>query len=260
MLKSQRQNEILEILKKDGFATVKALSERLFASLPTVRRDLSLLEDEGYINRCHGGAMLISADENTPIYFRQETNTREKAAMCRLAASLVKDRDVIFIDSSSTALRIADNLGDRRGITAVTNSHIAALRCLERNILTYSTGGRLLKESLVYAGYAAESAVESYNADLVFFSAASLSLDGIISDWSDEERSMRSAMCKHAAVKVFMCDRSKIGKNSAFTLARLSDMDYLVTDKPLPESLSEGFSLVSSAPSAYMYGKVKGEE
>ena len=47
MIKNERQNEILEILKKDSFATVTSLAERLYASMPTIRRDLTMLEEDG---------------------------------------------------------------------------------------------------------------------------------------------------------------------------------------------------------------------
>lgn len=243
MLKSQRQNEILDILKNENFVTVTELSRRLYSSLPTVRRDLNVLEAEGYIKRCHGGAMLLAGEENTPIYFRREKNAKEKTMMCRVAAELISDRDVIFVDASSTVFHISDFLEEKKEITVVTNSHLAAQRFLERNMATYCTGGKLLKESFVYAGYAAETAASLYNADIMFFSAASLSDDGMISDWSDEERSMRAVMNKSAKISVFMCDSSKIGKVSAFKLFSLDSVDYLITDKPVSDELVERYSM-----------------
>ena len=57
MYKNQRHTEILEILKEEGFCSVRELSERLYASLPTVRRDLNFLQREGLICRSHGGAI-----------------------------------------------------------------------------------------------------------------------------------------------------------------------------------------------------------
>ncbi len=250
MLKSQRQNEILDILKKENFVTVTDLANRLYSSLPTVRRDLNVLEAEGYIKRCHGGAMILEGEENTPIYFRRERNAKEKIMMCRVAAELINDRDVIFVDASSTVFHISDFLEEKKEITVVTNSHLAAQRFLEKNMATYCTGGRLLKESFVYAGYAAETAASLYNADIMFFSAASLSDEGMISDWSDDERSMRAVMNKSTKTSVFMCDSSKIGKVSAFKLFGLDYVDYFVTDSPVSEELCARFdmSLVVSEP------------
>jgi len=243
MLKSQRQNEIIEILKKESFVTVAELSARLFASMPTVRRDLSALEEEGYLKRCHGGAMLCAGEENASIYFRREKSQKEKMRMCRVAAELVKDNDVIFIDASSTAFHISDFLSRDKDVTVVTNSLFAAERFAELDIPVYCTGGKLIKESFVFIGYAAEESARTYNADIMFFSAASLSDEGMISDWSDGECSMRVLMAGNAKTTVFMCDSTKFGRSSMFRLFPLDRVNYVVTDKPLPDALVRRFKL-----------------
>ena len=243
MLKTQRQTEILEILKNEKFATVADLAERLFSSLPTVRRDLAALEINGYVKRCHGGAMLSDVNNRPTIYFRREKNAKEKALMCRVAADLIEDGDVIFIDASSTVQHIANHLEKKSGITVITNGHIAAERFADKGATVYSAGGKLIMESMVYGGRMAERTVESYNADIMFFSVASLSDSGVLSDWSEEERSMRVAMSKNAKRTVFMCDSTKFGKSSAFKLFPISSVDMVITDSPLSESIVEKYSL-----------------
>ena len=79
MFKNQRHEEILEILKKEGFAGVCDLSKRLFASQPTIRRDLDILEKQGYIRRSHGGAILANGNLNTPVPYRKGKHAKEKA-------------------------------------------------------------------------------------------------------------------------------------------------------------------------------------
>ena len=70
MFKNQRHNEILEILKENGFCSVRELAERLYASLPTVRRDLDFLQREGLICRSHGGAIPVDEKRKAPVSFR----------------------------------------------------------------------------------------------------------------------------------------------------------------------------------------------
>lgn len=261
MLKSQRQVEILNILKSEDFITVSDLAERLYASQPTVRRDLSALESEGYVRRCHGGAMLNAQDTRPPIYFRREKNAKEKARMCAVAAELISDGDVIFVDASSTVFHLADHIDKKSGITVITNGHFTAERFAEQGATVYSTGGKLIMESMVYAGTMAERTVESYNADIMFYSVASLSDEGVLSDWSDEERSVRVVMSRNARKRVFMCDSTKFGKSSAFKLFALSSNDYIVTDAPLPEKLVSLFNLeaIRTEP-AYLYALPKREK
>ena len=59
MIPDERRKEILELLDEKGYVSVKDLSQRLYVSLPTIRRDLTLLEREGYVLRTHGGASLL---------------------------------------------------------------------------------------------------------------------------------------------------------------------------------------------------------
>ena len=259
MLKNQRHAEILEILKNDGFAEVRRLGERLYASQPTIRRDLDFLERNGYIRRSHGGAVLADDKINTPVSFRRGTKTREKAQICRLAASLIPMGGLIFIDGSTTASHLADAIEPKDNITVVTNGYPICHALSQRDIRVFSTGGRLLKNSEAFVGSVAAETVERFNADLLFFSSSSLSADGIISDYSEEETALRCAMQKRAALSVFLCDITKFGKSSAFRAFSLRDVDYLVTDAPLSDSLlSENrFALFKSEGQALMYKNMR---
>ena len=60
MIKTERENQILKLLKENGdFITVERLCKELYASPSSIRRDLSRLESSGNVKRCYGGAELI---------------------------------------------------------------------------------------------------------------------------------------------------------------------------------------------------------
>ena len=83
---------------------MKKLSELLYVSQPTIRRDLSELEKQGTVKRTHGGVMLRKvADNEVPLVFREEQNNLSKRAIAEKASKLISDGDVIFLDASSTA-------------------------------------------------------------------------------------------------------------------------------------------------------------
>ncbi len=254
MLKNERQNEILEILRKSGFATVDGLAKRLYASLPTIRRDLSLLEEEGFVKRCHGGAMILNENTKPPLHFRREQNAHEKAQMSKAAALLIPDGATVFLDASTSVFHIPEFLDKNSGVTIITNGLPLATSLADTPFKVYSTGGRLFKDSLAFVGIAAEQSATSYNADIMIFSVASLSDDGILSDWSEDEAMLRIAMTKNAKCRVLMCDSSKIGTKSTFKLFPLSSVDFIVTDLSLSPELIQLYKLeeIRTSP-AYVY-------
>lgn len=258
MFKLQRHSEIIEILRKERFVSVPELSKRLYVSLPTIRRDLTYLEENGYIKRSHGGAILAEQNVNVPLSFRRGKKSTEKVKMCKLAAKLINDGDLIFTDASSTVLHIADSLESHDNITVVTNGLKFADRLGGTDVTVFATGGKILKTSLAFSGARAVELVSDFSADIMFFSSSALAAGGAVTDYSEEETQLRKEMLKNSAVKVFMCDSSKFYQNSAFKLCSLNDVDYIITDISLPEEFVDR-KLFSEEGSdgAYLYTKIK---
>jgi DeoR/GlpR family transcriptional regulator of sugar metabolism len=211
-------------------------------SLPTIRRDLAELNAKGLIRRSHGGAMLAGDNNEIPVEFRSTLKTAEKAKMCKVAAGLVKKNYVIFLDASTTVLHIADYIRNIEGITVVTNGLAASNLLCKYNINTFCTGGHLLTSSQAYVGSRAEHFVADFNASIMFFSTSAINKEGLISDYSESETSLRKAMLKHSRLKVFLCDSSKIGRDSVFKVCDINNIDYIITDAPESDVLSPGIS------------------
>jgi DeoR family ulaG and ulaABCDEF operon transcriptional repressor len=57
---TEREKLILSAVSKTGFVTYRDLEAQLEASPATIRRDLTRLEEEGQIERVHGGAKLAT--------------------------------------------------------------------------------------------------------------------------------------------------------------------------------------------------------
>ena len=103
MIPQERKQQILVLLSAEGYMTVEDLAERVYVSVPTIRRDLAALAEEGSIRRVHGGASHVSRESyEWPFDLRDRVNLPEKSVIGKLAAKLVKDGDHIFIDSGST--------------------------------------------------------------------------------------------------------------------------------------------------------------
>ena len=173
--KNQRHAEILEILEKERFASVQSLASRLYASLPTIRRDLDALEKQGMIRRSHGGAVAADGRAGLPVSFRTGRRSAEKLRLCRAAATLVRPDSLIFTDASSTTQHLASTLSESDHITVVTGGYPACQQFSDKGFRVYATGGRLLADTQAFVGEAACEAVGRYRADVMFFSSSSLS-------------------------------------------------------------------------------------
>ena len=118
MLKQERQNSILEIVKERKYCTVNYLSNVLFVAPITVRRDLKEMEDLGLITRCFGGATVPQHENReVPFAIRNKSNFLIKDRLAQRASQLISQGDVIFLDASSTVSHIADYIFEEMNLT-----------------------------------------------------------------------------------------------------------------------------------------------
>lgn len=234
MRNREREQEILSILKKtNGFVSVGQLCESLFASESSVRRDLKALEARGLVKRSYGGAELESNYSNIVTFnHRTRQNANAKRAIAQKAAALIRDGDIVFLDQSSTAFYLAEQLLDRSSLTVVTNNIEIALLLSSSRVRLISSGGFLSDENRVcLIGGDAQRTFENIYADIAFFSVKAVSQEGLVTDCSREEVVVREAMLKNAARKVFLCDSSKFGGRAPYKQCRLEDVDILISEE-----------------------------
>lgn len=231
MLIANREDQILEILKKERSASVVRLAKELYASEPTIRRDLSRLEAKGFIKRVYGGAVIGGApDREIPYDVRASEQEDAKVIIAKKAKELIKKGDVIFLDGSSSAYHLALELGGVEDILVITSGARTALALAEKGVRVISTGGRMIIRSYTYVGSHAEACVRGINADVAFFSCRGLSEDGEMSDISIEEINLRRAMMERARKKVLLCDTSKRGKSYVYSMGSVEEIDVVVSE------------------------------
>lgn len=237
---TERYEDIIKILKERNGASVSYLAQHLHVSEPTVRRDLAFLEKEKRIKRTFGGAVISDmATSEIPLSLRESENKTAKEIIAKKAIESISDGKIIFIDASSTASKIIKYLPNFSNLTIITNSPKNSLKLAELRVKSFSTGGLLLENSIAFVGRRAEDFIRNFNADLFFFSSRGLSEDGILTDASIEESDLRRVMMEHSKKNIFLCTSDKIGKRYMYNLCKLSDIDDIISDKPLPESLQK---------------------
>jgi DeoR family transcriptional regulator of aga operon len=228
----ERHKQILTLLAKRGRLSIGEIVRRFEISEATARRDLQALATLGKARRVHGGVLALEqAPPELPILERTDEQAAEKARIGRMAASLVADRETIFLGSGTTVLEVARNLQDRRDLTIVTNSlPILNLFAGNRAVTVIALGGLLRDTELSLIGRLAEVGLGEIRADKVFMGARGISLEhGLTSDFLQE--TVTDRLILKMAPKVFIvADHTKANRVSTVHLGALDSFQTLVTD------------------------------
>lgn len=231
----ERHHKIIEYLNVKQIATVTELSKAIITSESTIRRDIKILEEKGFLSQTYGGVVLAKyMGDVVPISLRDTENSTVKERLAKEAAKNIQNGNTVFLDGSSTVRRIVKYIGDVRGVKIITNNHKVFTETISNGIELYSTGGHFVKSSKIYTGPQAEKYISNINADIVFFSSQAISENGEISDVSESETSLRRAMINQSEKKIFLCDSSKFGLKKTFTLCTKDDVDLIISDISFP--------------------------
>ncbi len=236
---NERQKGIMELLKARQKASVKELATVLFASEATIRRDLSELRALGLIERTHGLALLTDHSEEVSIFIRIHENASEKEKAVSNILPHLPEFHSVFIDSSSTALALAQriNLSHK---TVVTNSlQAAALLSQKKDINLILLGGNVQHNTVSVTGSWSARQLSEFSFDLMISSCAAVAGDEVL------ERTMEQKEIKYAAFmrskkRLLIIDHFKFEAKGIHRVASLSDYDLVVTDCQPPKELLNG--------------------
>lgn len=225
-----RKQKILEHIEQSGFADVKDLALWLGISDITVRRDLTVLAEQGLLLRTHGGAMKVSLGQ-VPVGFAQKTALRaeQKEAICQRAAGLVQEGETVFLDCGSTVFRLCPYLRNLR-IKVVTNSLPIAQALLGSSVSLNFAGGEIDPERQAAHGLVAAEHFRRYRADRAFVGVDGISLKNGLSAHSEKEAEMTRVMVENARAAYFLCDSSKLERDRYLPFAPLDFVQHLITD------------------------------
>ena len=231
MPNNSRQSDILAYLNEHETISIKDLCKKFYVSEATARRDLTALEKQGAVRRVFGGATLIyGSDKQIPLFVREREDAIEKTRICKKASRFIRDGSVLFIDGSSTAQFLLEELSNFKDLIVITNGLKIAEMLGIMHVKVYSTGGLLMENSSVLIGADAERFVENFNADVCFLSCKGVSNDGKLTDTSYFETQLRKKFLQNSKLKVMLITKNKFNKEYIHTLCKVDEVDYVITD------------------------------
>ena len=224
-----RMRDIANRVDHLGSATVADLAEQFGVAVETIRRDLRVLEESGYLRRTHGGAVsVLDNDAGTPAFgSRQMQNAAAKKAIARQAVAMVREGDVLMLDQSSSCWYLAQALPNIN-LTIITNSIRIIFDLVQKpKIKVIAIGGEYFEKYGAFLGVIAINSVHEFQADICFHSCGAYHED--LGAWDNNELNagVKKAMLRASRSNVLLCDTSKFNR-TAFALVNSADRIHCI--------------------------------
>lgn len=244
MIPAERQRFIRSALDDREMVSIADMAEQLGVSQMTVRRDMQVLERDGYAVLVSGGAQRIGRiSSELPQAEKRRLRYAEKVAIAQKAVSLITPGSAVYFDAGTTCLAIAEAITAeshlRDSILAVTNDFtISAHLMMHAGCRLYHTGGDVLRDNKSCVGQTTANVISHLNLDLAFLSTSSWNAEWI-STPSESKIAVKIAAVKAARRSYLVSDSSKFGRVGFFNIIRLRELSGIIVDTGLSPSAQE---------------------
>ena len=259
MLARQRQEVILDEVRRTGAVQVSELVLRLGVSDMTIRRDLDALARQGLVEKVYGGATstLGRSTDEPGFEAKSVRQLAEKEAIAAVAAGMVRPGTAIGLSAGTTTWTLARHLDDIPDLTVVTNSVRVADVLQQRGradrTVVLTGGVRTPSDALV--GPVAVQALRSLHLDLVFLGVHGMAPRAGFTTPNLNESEANRALAEAASRLVVVADHAKWSTVGISTIVDFAEVDVLISDDGLPADARQVLSeqvheLVIAEPAA----------
>lgn len=226
-----RRHRILERVAEEQTIHVGAFARELGVSEMTVRRDIRVLERDGFLRQTYGGATAhLTRSLDVAFNARALQHSREKRLIGMRATGLLGDARTIFVGIGTTAEQFARYLPARPDLTVVTAALATASLLGTRPVRAVALGGTVIRDELSCVGPAAIATLDRYHFDLAVIGAAGVTARWGITELTTEEADVQRAALGRAERVVVIADGSKIGARTMAVVAPIDRIATIVTD------------------------------
>jgi DeoR/GlpR family transcriptional regulator of sugar metabolism len=228
---AERQEKIAAFVANRGKIRLDELAALFDVSQPTLRKDLTVLEQQGLLKRTHGGALSIRAPGERDLMTRFVQNVEAKRAIGRACCDLIEDGEAVFLDCGTTIHHFAQQLATRRvQLTVLTNSPSIAECLADVSGITHIVlGGQLRHKTGGISGPLALEIIERFSIATAFIGGSGITEEAItVADFNEAQ--LKAAIIKRTQRVIVPIDHSKIGVVDFTKVCEPRDIDIVVTD------------------------------
>jgi DeoR family fructose operon transcriptional repressor len=243
----ERQARIAELVAVRGRARIGELAAAFGVTEPTIRKDLSVLQEQGLLKRTHGGALAVQANVDRELAGRESTNRAAKDAIARACLRLLRDGDSVFLDSGTTVDALARALVQTGGLRlSVLTSSLSVAGALAEvpTIDSVLVGGQVRRVDGSVVGELAIENLQRFTFSTAFIGASGFSEAGV-SVGSLAEAGLKAAAIERARRIILPIDHSKVGATDFARVCELDAVDVVVMDEATAavEELCAGYEI-----------------
>ncbi|MDR0403074.1 MAG: DeoR/GlpR family DNA-binding transcription regulator [Treponema sp.] len=235
---TERQDRILELLAGNQRVEVSVLADNLGVSQVTIRKDLDLLEEKGFVKREHGFALFGPIDD---VGRRMAINYEVKRKIARAAAELVEEDETVMIESGSCCALLAEELANTKpGVTIITNSAFIAnyiRHAPYANVILL--GGEYQNESQVLVGSMTSKWAEIFMSDKFFIGTDGFSRKYGFTGRNHSRTQTVRDMAQQAGEVIVLTDSDKFSRQGVEGLVRTEQVSAVFTDDLISEEVEE---------------------
>jgi DeoR/GlpR family transcriptional regulator of sugar metabolism len=226
-----RRAEIIRLARSTGLASVEELSAQFSVTASTIRRDLSLLTDQGLIARTYGGAIALKRHPESSLRQRAQQGFDAKHTIARWAARQVQPGETILLDAGTTVGAMGEYLGRIPDLTVFTAGLTALEALAEANAVRVECiGGTLRHLSQGFVGPLAEATLERLTFDRAFLGADAVDAEFGICEAELEQTRLKELMMQRASELYVLAHADKLGRRPFHAWAPIPAGATLVTD------------------------------
>ena len=240
-----RQASIVDIIEKNETISLEEIKKQFRVSDMTARRDLLLLEKQGYIARIKGGAIVKKKiiKLHHSFHEREKLHITEKKAIAMKAVELIEANEKIILDAGTTTLCIAKELSKReKRLTVATNSLAVANVLSDSPVDVMIFGGYIRKEVPDLIGPLTEKYLTEFHADKLFIGCDGIVIDQGLYTSDLYLSSIDEKMMKIADRVILITDSSKFGKKAFMKYSTVDIIDTVVTDSNINQNVIKQLS------------------
>ena len=238
MSQKLRQDQILHILEKEGYVTVRYLVEALHYSSATINRDLNAMEALKLVKRSYGGVEAAKRGHLPALTQRQYYRKKEKRRVAKAAAGLIQNGDTVFLDGSTTVQYILPFLAEKKGLHVITNNLRLAMELGSLDMEVTCLGGRVSERPYVLYGEETVENAQRYQVNKMFFSVDAVTLDGYI---HSSHYLLYKTMLKNSDEAYFLTDSTKVTDRLDLKLCDFSALAGVISDFEFPEETRKAY-------------------